>query len=284
LSAVLLLFALLVGAILRIFTDKDWVEKEYERIDIEAQSGYSVKDAAYVLGRMMDYSVGSFDELDKVSVSENGETVVFFNESELNHMVDVRVLTTSVLKLGLAALIVGFALFALAFVLLRLAGLKTFAKAFLIALGVLIVIIAALGIWMAVDFDSFWRMFHVVFLDLESSTFDPAVSRMIRICPAELFSDFIMHFALIAGLGLILPVGMSVFFLCVKRQGGRLLPFILISAGLCAWLARLLTGNGVFLIVSTALLICGVIVTAVLRAKQTRAELIAKREKEAVNG
>ncbi|MBO6060560.1 MAG: DUF1461 domain-containing protein, partial [Clostridia bacterium] len=61
LSAVLLLFALLVGAILRIFTDKEWVEKEYERIDIEAQSGYSAKDAAYVLGRMMDYSVGSFD-------------------------------------------------------------------------------------------------------------------------------------------------------------------------------------------------------------------------------
>ena len=137
LSAILLLFALLVGAILRIFTDKIWVEEEYERIGIEAQSGFTAHEAAYVLGRMMDYSIGSFDGLDGVTYTENGESVRFFNESELSHMVDVRALTTTVLKLGLAALIIGFALFVLAFVLLRLAGLKAFAKAFLIALGVL---------------------------------------------------------------------------------------------------------------------------------------------------
>lgn len=288
LSAILLLFALLVGAILRIFTDKIWVEEEYKRIGIEAQSGFTAHEAAYVLGRMMDYSVGSFDGLDEVTYTENGESVRFFNESELSHMVDVRALTTTVLKLGLAALIIGFALFVLAFVLLRLAGLKAFAKAFLIALGVLLVVIAALGVWMAVDFNSFWAAFHVVFLDLESSTFDPAVSRMIRICPAELFSDFIKHFALIAGLGLILPVGMSVFFLCIKRDNGfgrKLLPFCLISAGLCAFLARLLTGMNAFWIVSAVLLICGVVSVTVLRAAKTRAELLSNQARgEADNG
>ena len=60
----------------------------------------------------------------------------------------------------------------------------------IIALCVAAAIIIALAVWVIIDFDSFWTTFHIVFLDLESSTFDPATSRMIRICPEELFADF----------------------------------------------------------------------------------------------
>ena len=41
---------------------------------------------------------------------------------------------------------------------------------------------------------------------------------MIRICPAELFSDFIKHFALISGLGLLAPVITSVLLLVFRRR------------------------------------------------------------------
>lgn len=280
-SAVLLLFALLAGALFRIFTDTVWVKKEYERIDIEAQSGYSTEDAAYVLGAMMDYSIGRFDELDKVSVEENGEHVLFFNESELSHMVDVRALTLNVLRLGLAALIIGAAFYTVMFIVLRGEGLRRFAKAFLIALGVLLVVIAALGIWMAVDFNSFWSAFHVVFLDLESSTFDPAVSRMIRICPAELFSDFIKHFALITGLGLLVPITASILFLCFKKRfsdysGERGIAYAsLYSLWIAAYGAYLLTNVRVFLAIGTGLLLAALICTIVrsVRRKKLRASL-----------
>ena len=280
-SAVLLLFALLTGGLVRIFTDHEWVEKEYERIDIEAQSGYSPETAAYVLGAMMDYSIGKFDYLDKIAIKENGESVLFFNESELSHMVDVRALTLNVLRLGLAALIVGTVLFLFALFTLRREALRPFAKAFLIALGVLLVVIAALGIWMAVDFDSFWTMFHVVFLDLESSTFDPAVSRMIRICPGELFSDFIKHFALITGLGLLVPITASILFLCFKKRfsdysGERGIAYAsLYSLWIAAYGAYLLTNVRVFLAIGTGLLLAALICTIVrsVRRKKHRASL-----------
>ena len=217
-AAVLLLFSLLTGALYHVFTGHEWVRKEYERIDIEAQSGYTAETASFVLTAMMNYSIGKFDKLDKISVKEGGEYVIFFNESELSHMKDVRALTVTVLDLGLAALIIGSLLFVFAVIVLTREAFMAFSKAFLIALGALLVIVIALGIWIAVDFDSFWTMFHVVFLDLESSTFDPAVSRMIRICPAELFSDFIKHFALIAGLGLLAPVIASVLWLVFRNR------------------------------------------------------------------
>ncbi len=216
-AAVLLLFSLLTGALYHMFTGHEWVRKEYERIDIEAQSGYTAETASFVLTAMMDYSIGKFDELDKISVKEGGEYVIFFNESELSHMKDVRALTVTVMNLGLAALILGSLLFVFV-VVLKEDVCIAFSKAFLIALGALLIVVIALGIWIAVDFDSFWTMFHVVFLDLESSTFDPAVSRMIRICPAELFSDFIKHFALIAGLGLLTPVIVSVLWLVLRNR------------------------------------------------------------------
>lgn len=273
-AAVLLLFSLLTGALYRVFTGHEWVRKEYERIDIEAQSGYTAETASFVLTAMMDYSIGKFDELDKISVKEGGEYVIFFNESELSHMKDVRALTVTILDLGLAALIIGSLLFFFAFIVLKGDVFIAFSKAFLIALGALLIVVIALGIWIAVDFDSFWTMFHVVFLDLESSTFDPAVSRMIRICPAELFSDFIKHFALIAGLGLLIPVIASVlwivfryYILSPKLSVGRIaasafsaLAVIMLWAGLISDLLTLrFVGFTLLLIASVLNIICLII-------------------------
>ena len=276
LAAVLLIFAVLAGGILKIFTDKVWVEKEYVRLDIESQTGWSAHSCAYVLGAMMDYSIGRRDTLEDVpAVSGNGGAVGlrFFNESELSHMVDVRKLTRTVLTLGLVALIVGFALFTVGFIMGKKSALIAFSKAFIIALGVLVVVLIVLGIWMAIDFDSFWRMFHVVFLDLESSTFDPAVSNMIRICPAELFSDFIKHFALIVGIPLAIMLGLAIFiavFLGKKPDfsGAGLFRLLSASLAVCCILSFFFSGSIVFLFVQLA----AVIALAAFSIKAERGE------------
>lgn len=269
LAAVLLLFALLVGGIYGIFTDKEWVRKEYDRLDIKSQTGWESEYCTYVLGSMMDYSIGKLDTLDNVPLVNAEGAPGFFNERELSHMVDVRKLTTTVLKLGLAALIIGFVFYAVSLALQNYYALRVFAKAFLIALGVLLVVIIALGIWMAVDFDSFWEAFHVVFLDLESSTFDPASSNMIRICPAELFSDFIKHFALMTAVPLAVCTAACIVYLFVKkfrqREPGRLSTAFMLISGFCcvALISMLLTDIWVFTVLAAigfALgLICNII-------------------------
>lgn len=69
------------------------------------------------------------------------------------------------------------------------------ARCWLIGICVIAFIAAVLAVWAAVDFYSFWILFHAVFLDVPSSTFDPAESLMIRICVQQLFSDLILRIA-----------------------------------------------------------------------------------------
>ncbi len=219
-SAILLIFALLVAALNIIFNRTGWLYKEYLcdlNNSVEEYYGISAEDASRVLSRMMYYSIGRADDLD-VTIVENGKEVPFFNERELSHMRDVRALATTVMWLGMISLLISAITLVFLFAFGQREALKVFAKAFLITLGVLLVIMIALGVWATIDFDSFWRAFHVVFLDLESSTFDPAVSRMIRICPAELFSDFIGIFAFDAALLIGAAAAACVIILVATRK------------------------------------------------------------------
>lgn len=218
-SAVLMLFGLAAVGLNAVFNRTGWLYKEYRsELDIENEVGISAEDASRVLTCMMRYSTGRADELD-CTIEEDGEEVPFFNERELSHMRDVRKLTRSILWAGALSLALSATAVALLFVFKKHSALRVFAKAYLIALGVAALIIIALAVWVIVDFDSFWTMFHVVFLDLESSTFDPAASRMIRICPPELFADFVGRLGsyaaiLVGGAGIIC-------FLCLRGRKNR---------------------------------------------------------------
>ena len=273
-AAVLMLFALLVGGIYGVFTDKVWVRKEYEKLDIESQTGWYAKHCAYVLGSMMDYSIGRLDTLEDIKRPpvNDESSPAFFNEDELSHMADVRALTLTVLRLGLAALIIGFALFAIVFFTERARGMTFFSKAFLIALGVLLLIVIALGIWMALDFDSFWEAFHHVFFAKQGNwTFDPRVSNMIRICPAQLFFDFIKRFALWTGIGLLVSVIMCVMNICIKKKEGRMVfnvPAGVFSClALALYVGNIVTHDMTFGLIGSAALVTGSILMLITYKK-----------------
>lgn len=181
-------------------TDEAWLRKEYERLDINDYTGMSTDDQVKAFMCMANYMTGkvSYDEMRRLEVTVNGEKVMMFNYSELSHMKDVRKLYVGVgIFMGIVFVLV------LAMNILR----NKFApyyrqKVCLISFAAVLGVILLLGAWALIDFDSFWRVFHIVFLDLENSTFDPAHSRMIRICPEELFLDMVIR---IFALGLIFP-------------------------------------------------------------------------------
>ena len=192
-AAVLMLYGLAAVGLNAIFNRTGRLEKEYRtELEIEKYYDISAEDAARVLTHMMRYSTGREDELESVTITEDGRDVPFFNETELSHMRDVRKLARTILWSGAICLIVSLVTLYLLFIFDQTDELKIFAKAYLIALAAAVAIIIALAIWVAVDFDGFWTVFHRVFFAKQGNwTFDPAVSRMIRICPAELFADFV---------------------------------------------------------------------------------------------
>lgn len=217
-AAVLLLYGLAAAALNIIFNDTGWLYKEYlDELGFRENEDISPEDASRVLARMMYYAIGRADDLD-VTIEEDGEEVPFFNQREIDHMKDVRKLAISVMISGAVSLALSLITLILLFVFKQKDAIRTFAKAYLIAFGAVVLAVIALAVWMLIDFDSFWTMFHVVFLDLESSTFDPVSSRMIRICPPELFGDFIgslgNYAAFFAG-------GAAVFFAVYLAVTGR---------------------------------------------------------------
>lgn len=177
--------------------DRAWLKREYTKLGINDYTGMSTDDMIAAFMQMVGYMKGSEKTMD-VLVSVNGERVQMYNESERAHMVDVR-------NLYKTLTIAKYAVIALAVVALVAAAVShrtkserrevlTFAaKAALWSIAGVIGFLLALGAWALIDFGSFWSVFHIVFLDLESSTFDPSVSRMIRICPAELFLDMVIR-------------------------------------------------------------------------------------------
>lgn len=193
LSALLMLFGLAAVGLNAIFNRTGWLEKEYRsELEIEEYYDISAEDAARVLTDMMYYSTGRKGELESVTITEYGEEVPFFNESELDHMRDVRKLTQTVLWAGAVSLIASVVFVVIMLVLKKSGALRVFAKAYIIAFCVAVAVIIAFAVWVLIDFDSFWHMFHRVFFAKQGNwTFDPAVSRMIRICPAGLFADFV---------------------------------------------------------------------------------------------
>lgn len=186
--------ALLISFIGRLSGDKAWIKREYEKLDINDYTGMSTDEMCAVYLRMVDYMKGGTDEL-QTEVTVFGERTEMFVEREISHMNDVRKLwfgveTAKYILFAFTAIAAALALY-----VYRRRAAAVLARCWLIGICVIAFIAAVLAVWAAVDFYSFWILFHAVFLDVPSSTFDPAESLMIRICVQQLFSDLILRIA-----------------------------------------------------------------------------------------
>lgn len=216
----LLIVCVLTASIALVSGDSDWYRREYEKLDIGGATGMSIDDMHSSIMLMVDYMKGG-KSLD-IRVKVNGVETDMFNEDEISHMADVQKLYTSVRLAGILIFIYVLAVIILSFFMLKKAALKQLCRAYLVSLCVFIVIMAAVGIWLAVDFDSFWRIFHIIFLDLESSTFDPRFSRMIQICPAALFEDMVIRIVLFASAALFTLGAPSALYLIFSKKRKRI--------------------------------------------------------------
>lgn len=172
-----------------LINDQGYFKRGYERLDMLSRIGISDSDCAKALARMIAYMEGREASI-QLTVTENGRPVEMFNEQEIAHMVDVRALYQAwrgVMYAGLAAL---------SALLAALAVKRTRALAWRglwLAWTALLALSLVLGAWVLADFNSFWTNFHYLFFDNELWLMDPAVCRMIRICPIELFYGIVVR-------------------------------------------------------------------------------------------
>jgi len=194
-AALWFIVALLFTSLQLCLNDEAWFLKEYEKFGISRYIMIDTEDCTAALMRLVGYMEGKYDTI-QLEVVENGRVVEMYNEREIDHMVDVRNLYQAfrlVRDIGIAAVAV---MIAAVIIMKRREALSILAKEMLRAGTAFVVILAALGLWVVLDFGSFWTAFHHLFFTNDLWLLDYATDRMIRICPQELFFDIIVRFAL----------------------------------------------------------------------------------------
>ena len=184
----LFIIAVLILAVDISAGDEAWLRREYEKLDISRQTGMDTETMTAGFMCLSDFMKGETDSLD-MTVNINGTEREMFGEREKLHMNDVRTLYSGFMTLKTVFLFFTLAAVIFSAVMYRRAAVRMTAKAFLYSFAGILALFLIIILLASIDFDCFWRLFHIIFLDVESSTFDPAQSLMIQICPLNLFRD-----------------------------------------------------------------------------------------------
>lgn len=212
-----LIIAILITSVEICAKDEKWVLGEYEKLGINDFSGMSNADMVEAYMTMVNFMTSESDSM-QLTVTYFGKQVEMYNETEIAHLQDVRVLYTGVMWVRASCICIAIACIAVFLITERLDRMQRMSRGFLIALSVIAGIFLILLLWAIIDFQSFWYMFHVILLDVESSTFDPQFSRMIRICPEELFFDICVRIVTL-GFGCCFLIGLAaMIYLIIKKR------------------------------------------------------------------
>ena len=178
-------------------------EKEYEKYQVTASLHMSMEDVMEVTDHMMDYLIGKEENLSIVT-NVDGCEQDFFNEQDRFHMREVRDIFAGGLRLRTAALVAA-AVSLLILYMCRADVKKILPQTYQVAVGIVLIPTAGIGIAAAIDFNSVFVQFHNIFFDNDLWLFDPAEDFMIRMLPEGLFYDMAFRVgSLFAGILVIL--------------------------------------------------------------------------------
>lgn len=161
---------------------------EYQKHNVLQAVNMEMDDILEVTNQMMAYLCGNREDL-VVNTVVGGEEREFFNDQEKSHMADVRNLFLDGLLLRKIAL-ASAAFFIVLVILLKKKKWKyVLAKAFQISTIVFFVISFILGMFIAMDFNNTFVIFHKIFFTNDLWLFDPSTSLMINMLPEGFFFD-----------------------------------------------------------------------------------------------
>ncbi|MBT7902619.1 TIGR01906 family membrane protein [Candidatus Woesearchaeota archaeon] len=135
----------------------------------------------------------------------------FFNQKEIDHMLDVKVLFNKLFALKYG----GVALFVILSAILYFLKPNFFKSLNGVFLGgsILTLILIAAGFFMLVNFDSSFTKFHNVFFEEGSWTFDADSENIVNLYPFQFFLNIFQRIVIIIFLNSIIFMMLSLFFI-----------------------------------------------------------------------
>lgn len=187
-GTVLLVLAFLISVIETAAFDPAYYDREYEKNETALYVGVTDDTLSEATYNLLAYLRGQRDSLN-MQAEVDGEQREYYNEREKLHMEDVRDLNLGALNFMWTGYLLGGVLVISAFALSK-KKYQVWGAVFWSILGVLAAF-AAIGLWGAADFSSFWVSFHHVFFSNDLWLFDPRQSLLIRMFEEQFFFDLV---------------------------------------------------------------------------------------------
>jgi integral membrane protein (TIGR01906 family) len=208
---------LVSNAVRSVTLDHDLYVSEFARYRVGAVTGLSDAELRHVASAFITYFQSEPQELRIYVDTSYGPLTPLFNEREIQHMEDVQELIQGIFQLRTFS----FVVFVLGAIGMILSGPRTAArpllKATAIGGGASALLIGALGLAAAFDFDRLFLQFHFMSFSNDLWLLDPRRDRLIQLFPAGFFFDLAMRIGvqtvgfgiaiLVASLGLLLSLG-----------------------------------------------------------------------------
>jgi len=173
--------------------------RHYARNEIAESIGMSREDLSRVTAELLRYMRGRRESLEEISAVAIGRDAHenFFSQREIKHMFDVRELYK---KLFAARAVAFFLLIALVFamILAEENPLRLLARCSREVLAGFLGVAAIVAIFIAVDFERAWDVFHYVFFRGDAENLwrlTPFSDLMINMFPLEFFLGIAIFFA-----------------------------------------------------------------------------------------
>lgn len=216
LASAALFIAVLLTSVQLVAFDEGRYASQQQKLGLDAVAGVSQEDMGRIMHELLLYCKGDRQDLN-MQVMIHGQSREVFDQREKDHMVDVQKLFNRAIK---ARLILVASFLFLALILIYVArkhALRELARGWLIAAAALGVLLAAMGIWFAVDFEHAWTQFHLVFFtnDLWLLYDDDMLIQLLL----PLFDGIVQAIIVIAAIVLaVLTAGAAVLFKVTGRK------------------------------------------------------------------
>ena len=151
----------------------------------------------------------------KIDAEIGGVVRNVFDERDTMHMVDVKILYQNAMMVRNIGFVLATVIFVFNIITLKNEVVVSLAVSFYKALGMFMMICAAILVGAAIDFDSMWRLFHKIFFTNDLWLLDPNVSVLINMVPLQFFFDLVTK---IVVLFIAFLAGCSTVFLFVVRK------------------------------------------------------------------
>lgn len=214
-SFAIILILLVTAFDVACYSDYDFFRKEYEKYEVLDDLSMEMDDVMEVTAHMMDYLRDRNDSM-QIRTTVNGQERDFFNDQDLFHMAEVKVLFLGMFHIRTGAAVV--LVLSLIVLFAAKADGRTMFRCFQASLLLFFALIAVLGLAIAVNFSQAFVLFHHIFFDNDLWLFDPATDLMINMLPEGLFMDFSVRILGFFALFLVLFEG---GFLLVRRLLSR---------------------------------------------------------------